>query len=154
MDVRGDIGRSSGRSTPPPIDLPVDLNGNLGFFMLELIWADQMADLPPNFTARYHGMYIMGCIWQPLWILQEKVGILFMLNLGSNQSVSTVECCQSNPLNIPNTPPDGSNATTPLMTISDFTSESSYLPDLTCNMDVRVHISRSTGRSTPPLDLP
>ena len=26
---------------------------------------------------RHHGMYIMGCIWQPLWILYEKVGICF-----------------------------------------------------------------------------
>ena len=25
----------------------------------------------------HHGMYIMGCIWQPFWILQEKVGISF-----------------------------------------------------------------------------
>ena len=25
----------------------------------------------------HHGIYIMGCIWQPLWILQEKVGISF-----------------------------------------------------------------------------
>ena len=23
----------------------------------------------------HHGMYMMGCIWQPFWILQEKVGI-------------------------------------------------------------------------------
>ena len=28
-------------------------------------------------SARHHGMYIMGCIWQPLLILQEKVGICF-----------------------------------------------------------------------------
>ena len=25
----------------------------------------------------HHGMYIMGCIWQPFWNLQEKVGISF-----------------------------------------------------------------------------
>ena len=25
----------------------------------------------------HHGIYIMGCIWQPFWILQEKVGISF-----------------------------------------------------------------------------
>ena len=35
------------------------------------------------------------------------------------------------------------------MTITDFNSDSSCLPSLTCNMDVRVHIGRSTGRSTP-----
>ena len=23
----------------------------------------------------YHGIYIMGCIWQPFWIIQVKVGI-------------------------------------------------------------------------------
>ena len=35
------------------------------------------------------------------------------------------------------------------MTITDSYSESSYLAGLTCNMDVRAHIGRSTGRSTP-----
>ena len=38
----------------------------------------------------------------------------------------------------------------PQMTITDFNYESSYLSSLTCNMDVRVDIGRSTGRSTPP----
>ena len=33
------------------------------------------------------------------------------------------------------------------MTITDFNSEISYLPGLTCNMDVRAQIGRSTGRS-------
>ena len=27
--------------------------------------------------AMHHGIYIMGCIWQPFWIVQEKVGISF-----------------------------------------------------------------------------
>ena len=45
--VRVHIGRSTGRSNPHPQ------------------------------TAMHHGMYIVGCIWQPLWILQEKVGICF-----------------------------------------------------------------------------
>ena len=58
--VKAHMGRSTGRSTP--IDLPLDLNGNLRFFMLELIWADQLADLPPSFSTGHHGMYIMGCI--------------------------------------------------------------------------------------------
>ena len=35
------------------------------------------------------------------------------------------------------------------MTITDFNYEGSYFPGLTCNMDVRAHIGRSTGRSTP-----
>ena len=34
-----------------------------------------LADLPQS--AMHHEMYIMGYIWQPLWILQEKVGISF-----------------------------------------------------------------------------
>ena len=28
-------------------------------------------------SQMHHGIYIMGCIWQPCWILQEKVGISF-----------------------------------------------------------------------------
>ena len=32
-----------------------------------------LAYLPP----RHHGIYIRGCIWQPFWILQEKVEISF-----------------------------------------------------------------------------
>ena len=40
-----------GRSPPPPVDLPVDLNGNFRFLLLELIWADQLADLPPHRSA-------------------------------------------------------------------------------------------------------
>ena len=29
------------------------------------------------YPQMHHGIYIMGCIWQPFWILQEKVGISF-----------------------------------------------------------------------------
>ena len=43
-------GRSTGRSTPP-VDLPVDLNGNFRFLLLELILTDQLADLPPSRSA-------------------------------------------------------------------------------------------------------
>ena len=32
---------------PPQVDLPVDMNGNFRFLLLELKWADQLADLPP-----------------------------------------------------------------------------------------------------------
>ena len=35
------------------------------------------------------------------------------------------------------------------MTMTNSYSESSYLAHLTCNMDVRAHIGRSTGRSIP-----
>ena len=38
----------------------------------------------------------------------------------------------------------------PQMRIKDFNSDNSYLPSLTCNMDVRVHIGRSSGRCKPP----
>ena len=50
------------------------------YLLLELILADQLADLLPPVvpsSASHHRMHIMGCIWQPLWILQEKVGICF-----------------------------------------------------------------------------
>ena len=43
--VKGDLGRSPGKSTPTP--------------------------------QIHHGIYIMGYIWQPFRILQEKVGISF-----------------------------------------------------------------------------
>ena len=46
--------------------------------------------------AMHNGIYIMGCIWQPFWILQEKVRISFCFWIirGSKQSVSIVEWCQ------------------------------------------------------------
>ena len=28
-------------------------------------------------SQMHHGIFIMGCIWQPFWILQEKVRISF-----------------------------------------------------------------------------
>ena len=46
LTVWAHIGRSTGRSTPP-VNLPVDLNGNFRFLLFELILADQLADLPP-----------------------------------------------------------------------------------------------------------
>ena len=33
------------------------------------------ADLGRSTPQMHHGIYIMGCVWQPFWILQEKVGI-------------------------------------------------------------------------------
>ena len=39
---------------------------------------DLPADLPPKM---HHGIYIMECICQPFWILQEKVGIPFYLSI-------------------------------------------------------------------------
>ena len=43
-------------------------NDNFRLLLLKLISADQLVDLPPC-SAMHHGMYIMGCIWQPFWIL-------------------------------------------------------------------------------------
>ena len=70
--------------------------------------ADQLTNLPPGIDilwprvevtfARHHGKSIMGCIWQPLWILENKVRICFNFsviirgNQTNNQSVSIVEC--------------------------------------------------------------
>ena len=40
-----------------------------------LLWKVIMADLP---LQMHQGIYIMGCIWQPFWNLQVKVGISFI----------------------------------------------------------------------------
>ena len=82
--------------------------------MLECILADQVAGVPLVLTSSgqewkflvsykqiyplpqmHYGIYIMGCIWQPFWILKRKGGnfLLFVNNLGSKQSVSIVESC-------------------------------------------------------------
>ena len=43
----------------------------------------QLADIPLHLLADllppqvHQGIYVMGCIWQSFWILQEKVGISF-----------------------------------------------------------------------------
>ena len=72
-----------GRSTPhqPSIDalntvtqhFAVLPPGQLSIDALITI-TPHLADLPPK-SAMHHGIYIMGCIWQPFLILQEKVGI-------------------------------------------------------------------------------
>ena len=66
---------------------------------------------------------------------------LSFLNNFSKQSVSTVVMSDVRPPWHPWKPPK--------RRIKDFNSDNSYLPSLTCYMDVRVHIGRSTGRSTP-----
>ena len=35
------------------------------------------ADRDTSTPQMHHRIYMMGCIWQPFWILQEKVGISF-----------------------------------------------------------------------------
>ena len=71
----------------------------------------------------HHGIYIIQCLWQPFWILQEKVGICFyfwIIRLVNSQLVmySHVRC---NPLNTPETPPKTTH-----MTITNFNYEGSY----------------------------
>ena len=61
-------------------------------------------------SQMHHGIYIMQCIWQPFWILQERVGISFnfwIIRLVNNQSefYSQVRCNPFwPPLDIPETP--------------------------------------------------
>ena len=78
MDVWVHIGRLTGRSIPLPIEAS---SGQEWQFETSIVTAHigrSAADLPlQDFTAMHHGMYIMGCIWQPFCILQEKVGICF-----------------------------------------------------------------------------
>ena len=80
------------------------LPGLICNIVVKLILADVVADLPPKM---HHGIYIMGCIWQPFWILQEKVQIssyFWIIRLVNSQLAlySHVRC---NPLNTPKTPP-------------------------------------------------
>ena len=104
---------------------------------------------PPHTNVlwdKYYEMYLAAILDST-----RKGGnfLLFLNNLGSKHSVSIVESCQLyHPHNILNNPETPQN--TPKMRIKDFNSDNSYLPSLTCNMDVRVHIGRSGGRFMPP----
>ena len=91
------------------------------------------------------GIYIMGCILQPFWILQEKVGIsshLWIIRIVLSQLAlySHVRCN-------PSTPPDSPKH--PQMTITNFNYEGSYLPGLICDIVVKADLGRSASRSTP-----
>ena len=92
----------------------------------------------------HHGIYIMGCIWQPFWILQEKVGISFYFWIIRvvNSQLALYNHVRCNPLDTPNTPK---------MTITNFNYEGSYLPGLIWNIVVNTDLSRSAGRSTPQM---
>ena len=102
------------------------------------------ADFGRSTPQMHHGIYIMGCIWQPFWILQEKVGISFyfwIIRLVNTQLAlySHVTC---NPLDTPNTsetPPKHPN-----MTITNLNYEGSYLSGIICNIVVIAHFGRST----------
>ena len=69
-------------------DLPLDLLADLPPLVLTSHGQDEFKFgrstprsasryTPQKTIAMHHGIYIMGCIWQPFWILQEKVGISF-----------------------------------------------------------------------------
>ena len=97
----------------------------------------------------HYEIYIMGCIWQPFWILQEWVGISFyfwiirvvisQLALYSHVICTTLNTPLKHPQNIPQ------------MTITNFKYEGSYLPGLICNIVVKGDFGRSPGRCTPKM---
>ena len=60
----------------------VNKNGNFTLLLTSSGQEWQLAGLPLWSAGRstlqmHHGIYIMGCIWQSFWILQEKLGISF-----------------------------------------------------------------------------
>ena len=76
----------------------------------------------PTHPQMHHGINIMECIWQPFWILQERVGISFyfwiMRVVNSQLALYSHVIC--NPLDTPQN--------TPQMTIRDIISDRWYLP--------------------------
>ena len=56
----------------------------------------------------HHGIYIMGCIWQPFYILQEKVGIFlyFWIIMVVNSHLAWYSHVRYNPLDIPQKHPN------------------------------------------------
>ena len=99
----------------------------------------------------HHGIYIMGCIWQPFWILQEKVGIssYFWIIRVVNHQLPLYNHVRCDPLNTPWHPNQPQN--TPQMTITNFNYEGSYLAGLICNIVVKADLGRYSGRSTPQM---
>ena len=169
--VRVHIGRSTGRSTPPLLAS----HGQEWKFYISAVRvhigrANCRCTPHTQFSAIHHGMSITGCIWQSLWILQEKVGICFYFWI--IRVVISQHCRVLSDLTLLDTPNAPKH---PHMTITDFNYESSYvdliwmleliladqlanLPPIlaSCGQEwqfyistVRVHIGRSTGRSTP-----
>ena len=86
----------------------------------------------------HHGIYIMGCIWQPFWIPQEKVGISFYFSIIRvvNSQLALYSHVICNPyLNTPLRSPKHLQ-----MTITNFNSGGSYLPGLICNFVVKADL--------------
>ena len=76
----------------------------------------------------HHGIYIMWCISQPFWILQEKVGIssYFWIIRVVNSQLALYIDVRCSPLS---TPKHAQNTLKhPQMTIRDFNSNMWYLP--------------------------
>ena len=111
------------------------------------IWWANLADLPRSAGRRtpqmHYGIYIMGCISQPFWILQEKVGIFFyfwIIRVVNSQHCRVMSDVTSSWH--PQHPPNEDKR---------FQLWQLILPNLTCNMDVGVHIGRWSARCTPPV---
>ena len=92
----------------------------------------------------HHGIYIMGCIWQPFWIPLEKVGISFyfwIIRLVNSQLAlySHVRCNPPWCPNTPEAPPKHCHTT-----ITNFNYEGSYLSGVICNIVVKADLGRWT----------
>ena len=97
----------------------------------------------------HHGIYIMGCIWQPFWILQVKVGIslyFWIIRLVNTQLALYIHV-RCNPLDTPTPLKHPQNI--PHMIITNFNYEGSYLPCVICNIVVKADLGRCPGRCTP-----
>ena len=98
-------------------------------------------------SKMHHGIYIMGCIWQPFWILQERVGIFFYFWIIRLKTVSQHCPVKSDvtPFDTPwhtwNTP-----KTPHHMTITNFDYEGSYLPGVICYIIVKADLGRTPCR--------
>ena len=81
-NFRFHISRSSGRSTPLCTDIQWPRMAISGFYCHTSYKQINWQIYPPHtHTQMHYGIYIMGYIWQPFWILQEKVGIFFHFSI-------------------------------------------------------------------------
>ena len=88
----------------------------------------------------HHGMYIMGCIWQPFCILQEKAGIscCFCIIRVINSQLAWYSHVRCNPLNTPKTLPH-----------DNYKFQLWGLIFVICHIVVKVGLGRSPDRCTP-----
>ena len=81
--------------------------------LLTILWSRMaIGSSTPRSASRstlqmHHGIYIMGCIWQPFCILQEKVGIscYFWIIRIVNSQLAWYSHVRCSPLNTAQTPP-------------------------------------------------